>query len=309
MLSGLAELKPVFFKSIPTLTKEPSLQTLAVCSSDDAPTQSYPESMPEFTKDIDCIRVDGASDEGPSHDEVQFWWTEWHLMHNKLVTLVTTRSSGSSYLNKVELMNGCIALGHSNTFIPSTLGGPCFDKDTGAVSQDKLKHNLELAITAYISRVNGCKCGDTVVKLYEGVRSSERLSKRGRLNTFLKGSLSSKEVLKRDYPEDFTYFQKVWDLRRRHMVEGLYIFFLRCCFQSDCPHVRCQLQPQCPPCWYEGGPPITHLYLPLCDPERPWGSTSCSSCKERTCGGHYKVKLVDTSNKEYRSYETSLRHN
>ena len=29
-------------------------------------------------KDVDCIRVDGVSDEGPSHFEVQFMWTEWH---------------------------------------------------------------------------------------------------------------------------------------------------------------------------------------------------------------------------------------
>ena len=27
-------------------------------------------------KTIDCIRVDGASDEGPWHAEVQFLWTE-----------------------------------------------------------------------------------------------------------------------------------------------------------------------------------------------------------------------------------------
>ena len=51
----------------------------------------------ESPKSIDCIRVDGACDEGPSHLEVQYWWTEWHVHHNKLATLVTT-SSGSSYL-------------------------------------------------------------------------------------------------------------------------------------------------------------------------------------------------------------------
>ena len=27
-------------------------------------------------KDVECVRVDGASDEGPSHAEVQFLWTE-----------------------------------------------------------------------------------------------------------------------------------------------------------------------------------------------------------------------------------------
>lgn len=45
-------------------------------------------------KAVDCIRVDGAADEGPSHEEVQFYWTERHLLKNKVATLVTTRNSG-----------------------------------------------------------------------------------------------------------------------------------------------------------------------------------------------------------------------
>ena len=43
-------------------------------------------------KQITCVRVDGASDEGPSHQEVQFWWTEYHLTHRKYITLVSTRA-------------------------------------------------------------------------------------------------------------------------------------------------------------------------------------------------------------------------
>ena len=26
-------------------------------------------------KAVECVRVDGAADEGPSHHEVQYWWT------------------------------------------------------------------------------------------------------------------------------------------------------------------------------------------------------------------------------------------
>ena len=37
-------------------------------------------------KAIDCVRVDGASDEGPSHEEVQYYWTERHISHKKVVT-------------------------------------------------------------------------------------------------------------------------------------------------------------------------------------------------------------------------------
>ena len=103
------------------------------------------ELSPAFTnpttglrKSIDCIRVDGAMDEGPSHEEVQYWWTKRHLMREKVVTIVTTRSSGSSYLNRVELQNGCLSRGHANTFIPSTLAGSCVDPETGVIDTSKL---------------------------------------------------------------------------------------------------------------------------------------------------------------------------
>ena len=99
------------------------------------PTQHYIDlnmlktKLPNYlsNKPIDCIQVDGAGDEGPGHLEVQFLWTEHHLLKQKICTVVTTRHSGSSYLNPVELMNGCIAKAHSNLYIPSTLVGSNFD--------------------------------------------------------------------------------------------------------------------------------------------------------------------------------------
>ena len=90
------------------------------------------------TKEIDCIRVDRASDEGPAHEILQYYWTIMEQLQ-----LITSRCSGSSYLNRVQLQNGCLSLGHSNTFIPSTLGGSCIDLNTG-------EENLNLAITAYM---------------------------------------------------------------------------------------------------------------------------------------------------------------
>jgi hypothetical protein len=45
-------------------------------------------------KIIDRIRVDGGVDEGPSHIEVQFLWTERHLNKGKVCTMVTSRFSG-----------------------------------------------------------------------------------------------------------------------------------------------------------------------------------------------------------------------
>ena len=111
-------------------------------------------------KQITCIRVYGASDEGPSHQEVQFWWTEHHLSRGNYITLVTTR-------NRVELQNGCLTQGHSNLFIPSTLKGSCCNEDTGAIDQDRLKANLDTATDMYINRCNQCSSGDTVIHLFK----------------------------------------------------------------------------------------------------------------------------------------------
>ena len=135
-------------------------------------------------KSIDAIRVDGAADEGPTHEEVRYYWTERHVLKNELATIVTTRRSGSSYMNRVELQNGCLSRAHSNTFIPSTLGGSCVNSTTGAVDKDKLKENMMLAIEAYVNRVNGCPCGNSVINLYPGAVSTEHQEVREKLLIF-----------------------------------------------------------------------------------------------------------------------------
>ena len=78
---------------------------------------------------VEYVRVDGASDEGPSHLEVQFLWTERHYKKGSLVTMITSRCSGDSRLNRVELQNSHLSKGHSNTFIPSTLAGSHTNED------------------------------------------------------------------------------------------------------------------------------------------------------------------------------------
>ena len=145
-----------------------------------------------------------------------------------IVTLVTTRSSGASYLNRVELQNGCLALGHANLFIPSNLNGSCFDSQTGKLDQDKLRSNMDQATDIYISRVNGSHCGDTVIHLFKGSDSSENQGLRQDLLTYTKGTKSQKTDLKHRDPERWAFIDKVWSLRNRHMTPGLpsqYIFF------------------------------------------------------------------------------------
>ena len=91
------------------------------------------------------------------------------------MTLVTTRSSGSSYLNRVELQNGCLSLGHASTFIPSTLAESCVNPETGVIDDRKVEENLDLAMDAYISRVNGTPCGNTNIHLFKGSKDSQQI--------------------------------------------------------------------------------------------------------------------------------------
>jgi hypothetical protein len=99
----------------------------------------------EIYKDVECIRVDGSTDEGPSHHKVQFLWTERHISKATRVMLVTTRCSEDSYLNRVELQNGCLSRGHSNLFIPSTLHGSPYGSD-GKIDESKYKNNMNAAV-------------------------------------------------------------------------------------------------------------------------------------------------------------------
>ena len=159
--------------------------------------ESLDEMKSSLAGQIDCIRVDGATDEGPSHYEVQFMWTERHINHDKICTIVTTRFVGGSYLNKVELQIGCLALGHSNVYIPSTINGLNFVD--GELDSEKLIQNLEAAITVHTNTVNGTPCGGKPIHLMRG--STDELCKkhqerRARLLIFLRGSKKKKQLKK-----------------------------------------------------------------------------------------------------------------
>ena len=58
-------------------------------------------------KEVECARVDGSYDEGPSHLEVQYWWTLRPIETQSQMVLVMSRNSGACYKNRVELQNGC----------------------------------------------------------------------------------------------------------------------------------------------------------------------------------------------------------
>jgi len=82
----------------------------------------------------------------------------------------------------------------------------------------------------------------------------------------------------------------VWELREQHMIKGYPPHFhLCCCFRRACIHPLCQQNVGSSIGnykWYEGGPSVDNLLLPVPDPKRPWGDTNCPDCKG-TCTGHY----------------------
>ena len=264
--------------------------------------ETFDEARNGLSGCIDCIRVDGATDEGPSHYEVQFMWTERHINHGKICTIVSSRFAGGSYLNKVELQNGCLALGHSNLFIPSTIYGSNFVN--GDIDKDTLVKNLDAALGVYMNAVNGAPCGAKPIHLTRGSTSEYSVQlqeRRSRLITFLRGS-QKKKKLKEAYPKDYDYFQKVWQVRNNHMVENLpsnYVFLLLPCYKANCFHPVCTKgKRSSQPTWFQGGPTLSFVPLPIPDPERGPGA-ACKSCKDK-CNGHYLVPE--------RQYEHFMKH-
>ena len=69
------------------------------------------------------------------------------------------------------------------------------------------------------------------------------------------------------------------------------------CVLQDCLYpVYKKGRPSVVPSWYEGGPPITYLHLPVADENKPWGNILCDTC-ECFFAGHYSHKLIDTTDK------------
>ena len=157
------------------------------------------------------------------------------------VTLVITRSSGDSFLNRVELQNGCLSRGHSNLFIPSTLCGEPYDED-GQFDDSRHREYMEAALQQYIAHVDGTPCMGTTTSLHRGVGSHDLLERRKRLLVFLKGSARDRAELKKTDPEEYEYFAKVWQVRQNHMDNTLtinYVYLLRCCGKGNCSHPLC----------------------------------------------------------------------
>lgn len=240
-------------------------------------------------KKVQFIRVDGGHDEGPSHCEVQYWWTVWHLKTEAIATIITCRNSGASFRNRVELQNGCLSLAHTNLFIPSILNGSCLEGN-GNVNSENLKENLSSAIDVYISRVSGAPCGSKQIELYCGARSTEYQKENNLVKIFLKGNKAEKEALEKQHVELYAKIKRIWELKKRYVnknIPGKYAFSLLCCYKKDSIHPLCKNGPPgLSPTWYPAGPPLTYFQLSTKDPKRPFGQDNCPQCKSK-CAGHY----------------------
>ena len=56
-----------------------------------------------------------------------------------------------------------MGVGHAHSFIPSTLGGSCYNQQTGEIDNES---NMDLATEVYISIVDQCSCANTSIHLY-----------------------------------------------------------------------------------------------------------------------------------------------
>jgi hypothetical protein len=241
--------------------------------------------------EIECIRVDSGGDEALYYQEVQFWWTLRHIRRPTRLQLITCRYSGGSSLNRVELQNGCEVKSRSGLFIPSTLNGSNLCKESGDVDKVKLEQNLSDAIDVYISRVSGAPCGNTQIELFRGEKCPRNQELRDNVRLFMNGNKKQKEKLKKDSPGDYELIQNVLNVRERHMQKNVplrYVFQLLCCYKKDCFHPLCkQGRKQEQSCWYEGGPPLSFVPLPVPDKSRPHGWEDCPKCSPGKCAGHY----------------------
>ena len=142
-----------------------------------------------------------------------------HIEEASELTMVTSRNSGASYRNRVELQNGCQALAHANLFIPSTLNGSCLD-GSGGINKDILEKNLDSAMDVYISRVDGAPCASTSIHLYKGRKSDTFQKENDLFKVFLRGTKEAKKELMKIHPDLYAKFERVWGVRDMHLAKS-----------------------------------------------------------------------------------------
>ena len=101
--------------------------------------------------------------------------------------------------------------------------------------------------------------------------------------------MNKKREVKLLHPDLYQEVENIWQLRKRHMINGLpiqYVFYLRCCFAPECIHPVCQSSASGNDYWYPNDPSLDFFPGPTPDPKRPFGNPNCEDCNG-FCAGHY----------------------
>ncbi|CAB4016499.1 Hypothetical predicted protein, partial [Paramuricea clavata] len=87
-----------------------------------------------------------------------------------------------------------------------------------------------------------------------------------------------------------------------HKAPAQYAFMLTLCYKPECSHPLCHGATR-EQCWFENGPPLSHIPFLIPDPKRPWGG-SCQECSGM-CSGHYLKPLAHWAFVKDRAYDTA----
>ena len=94
---------------------------------------------------------------------------------------------------------------------------------------------------------------------------------------FLQGSKKAKIALKEKEIVQYQYFEEIWNVRNDHFFSGypcyMYVTNLPCIhllFKKGKPSKELK--------WFESGPNMNWIPLPIKDPNRHWGGP-CEECK------------------------------
>ena len=150
--------------------------------------------------------------------------------------------------------------------------------------------SLELATDVYINYVNKRPCGDTVIHLFKGADSSNNQHIRDQLKIFQGQESSSNSKL-------YSLLNEVWSVQQHHMIAWS-MFFLVCCFDHNCIHLRCKESGNmCQEMltWFPGGPDhLWHTFPSLFQIEIGLGEAQCSGF----CAGRFLAPEKLTSNSD-----------
>ncbi len=160
----------------------------------------------------------------------------------------------------------------------------------GNFSHEKFKKNIQSAIKVYRERVDGTRAMETEISLFPGIEDSMYHRRRENLLVFLSGSKTAKNQLKHRIPKLWKHFEKVWEVRRNHLVKTPIphnlAFVLNCCGDETCPHPRCSGS-EIIARWSPSGPAVKDV-MPVPEIDVRPSNSSCIRCGKK-CDGHYKT--------------------